>query len=471
MTPAPGHVSPYAGSWYPANPSELNSLLEKLWDESERRAGSFRLPGGLGFIVPHAGLIYSGIVAAAAYRHIQKLKPERVALIGFAHHGGPQGVWIPDTERFETPLGEVAVDREIVRELTSHPEFHLTTETTLCDHSVEIQLPLLQKAAPDARLVPLYVNNPPIGAAARLAELIRPGTVLVASSDFTHFGTSFHFRPFPVDSDTPYRLDELDHSVIEAAGSLQRDLFLETLRKTSATVCGYDPIGLLLETMRLAQGEDEIFQEELDYQTSGDITGDFRHSVSYAALGFFPYKSFLLSENDQRILLESAKQTLQSFQRTGKANAVKPENPTSALLRRAGVFVTLHKDGDLRGCVGRHTSPEPLADAVPALTLASALEDSRFKPVNVSETGIEVEISVMSPLKLLSGMSGFQVNQHGAYLQAGHHRGLLLPQVASERNWTAAQFMDALARKTGVSPKVYSDHATRLFAFRAQVFG
>lgn len=471
MRSAATHVSPYSGSWYPGEPGELTLLLDRLWEQSERRCGSYLRPDARGFIVPHAGLAYSGGVSAAAYRHIEKLQPERVVLLGFSHRGGPPGVAMPETERFETPLGDVQVDVDTVRQLASSGGFRVISETALCDHSVEIQLPLLQKAAPRAKIIPLYVGESHgEGVAETLAGIARTGAILIASSDFTHFGDSFRFRPFPVDEETQYRLQQLDQEVIDSTGSLRRELFFKTLRATSATVCGYSPISLLLETMRLLESGDEIFQEKLDYQTSGEITGDFHHSVSYAALGFFPYGAFLLGEEERRILVESARRTLQHFQETGRPVPVPPENPPSALEQRTGAFVTLTKGGELRGCVGRHISAEPLSQAVPALTLAAALEDSRFDAVKASETGIQLEVSVMSPLKLAPGTSSFRVNEHGAFLESGYHRGLLLPQVATEREWTAAQFFDALARKTGVSPKAYSAPTTRLFLFRAQVF-
>jgi hypothetical protein len=471
MPPAAKHVSPYSGSWYPGDASELNTLLNELWERSELRRGPYLLPDAVAFIVPHAGLAYSGAAAAAAYRHLQKLQPERVVLIGFSHHGAPKGVWVPDVESFATPLGEVRVDQATVRDLVSSPDFRRTSETALCDHSVEIQLPLLQKAAPKAQVVPLYVSGSGDGAAEKLAGLIGPGTVLVASSDFTHFGESFHFRPFPVDEDTEERLRELDYSMIEAAGSIRRDVFLKALRATAATLCGYEPISLLLDALRVVDDRDEIFQEKLDYQTSGEITGDFHHSVSYAALGFFPWKAFLLTGKEQRILLDAARETLRNYQQTGQAEPVRPKSPPPSLMRRAGAFVTLRKEDQLRGCVGRHLSAEPLAHSIPALTLAAALEDSRFDPVKPTETDVEIEISVMSPLKLLSGAGDFRVNDHGGYLEAGYHRGLLLPQVATERGWTSAQFLEALARKTGVKANVYATASTRLFAFRAQVIG
>ncbi|MGA2324879.1 MAG: AmmeMemoRadiSam system protein B [Bryobacteraceae bacterium] len=472
MQAAVSHLSPYSGSWYPEDPSELERLLENLFENSEQRTGPYLAPNAAGFVVPHAGLIYSGTVAAAAYRHLRAAPPARIVLLGFAHRGAPPGVWIPELDAYRTPLGEVAVDREALRALLDGGEYRSLPEAVLCDHSVEIQLPLIQRAAPGARIVPVYVSHleaqARAAAARRLAALIRPGTILAASSDLTHYGRAFGYQPFPAHEWVAERLRDLDESVIEAAGSLSPDLFLATLQTTGSTVCGYDPIALLLETLRSLEG-DEIFQETLDYQTSGDITGDFKHSVSYGALGYFPSQSFHLGPEEQALLLASARQTLEYYVSTGERKPIPPERITPGLERRAGAFVTLHGKGDLRGCVGRRSSTEPLWQTVPALTLAAALEDSRFRPVRKGEAGLEVEISVLSPFKRLADLGDFRVNQHGALLEAGLHHGLLLPQVATERNWTAQQFLDALAHKTGVSRDVYRDPSTRVSVFRAQI--
>jgi len=469
------HLSPYGGSWYPGDPEPLRQLLDDQFEASARRTGPYLAPKALAFVVPHAGLMYSGTVAAAAYRHLVEEPPERVILLGFPHRGAPSGAWIPEVEVYRTPLGESTVDRETTERLLDSDAFRTLPEAALCDHSVEIQLPLLGKAAPQAKVVPVYVSHlSEAGREAAAQELVRyigPGTVLLASSDFTHYGRSFGFQPFPADEQVSQRLRELDESVMEAASSLRPELFWDTIRETEATVCGTEPISLLLAALRLADSADEIFQETLDYQTSGDITEDYKHSVSYAALGYFRFSSFQLDRENQELLLGSARRTLEHYQQTGERRPVPPERVTSALERRAAAFVTLHQNGKLRGCVGRRGAAESVAQAIPALTLAAALEDSRFPPLEPSETGIEIEISVLSPFKRVPNRDSFQAGAHGAYVEAGYRHALLLPQVASEARWGARQFFDALARKAGLSAEVYKDPATRLWLFRAQVFG
>jgi MEMO1 family protein len=466
------HNSPYSGSWYPGAVPELQELLASVEEESRRRTGPALLPNPSGFLVPHAGLKYSGTVAAAVYRHIRAHRPERILLLGFSHHGGPRGVSLPDIEAYATPLGTMRVDGETVQHLLCHPVFHKAPEERVCDHSVEIQLPLLQQAAPDARIVPLYVgllsDAERRGAADILAKIAGPRSLLVASSDLTHFGREFGYQPFRVDGQIAENLRNLDRDVMDAAGSLDCALFLETLRETGSTVCGRAPVALLLDTLARI-GPEEIFQQTLDYQTSGEITGDFAHSVSYGALGYFPASSFLLGAEEQDLLLRAARDTLGRFTAAGDRRGVPPEHVTPPLTWRAGVFVTLHQAGKLRGCIGHPEGRETLARAVPELTLAAALDDPRFPPVSAADADIDIEISVLTPLKRIAGRDAFRLHEHGAHLTCGTHCSLLLPQVTRDRDWSAAQFWDALARKSGRSGSIYDDTATRLHVFRAQV--
>lgn len=474
MSPAAAHCSPYAGSWYPDDPEELRTLLTRLFAESERRTGRFLAPEPLGLVVPHAGLIYSGTVAASAYRHLRAAAPERVIIIGFSHRGGPPGCWVPDVACYRTPLGEAVVDREAGAVLLGSGSFRPASEELLCDHSVEIQLPLLAAATPQAKVVPVYVSHldPEHRAAAgrALAEIVRSGAVLVASSDFTHFGRAFGYMPFAADAMAAGRLRTLDESSTEAASSLRPELFVNAIRSSRATVCGVEPIALLLAAMaELQTPSGEVFQETLDYQTSGDITGDWSHCVSYAALGYFPFRSFELAPEDGHSLLNCVRRTLTRYLETGERKAVYPETITTGMERRATAFVTLQTEGRLRGCVGRRAGGRPLAEIVPELALSSALDDSRFAPLTAGEGPLETEISILSPLKLVRGAEDFRVNEHGAVLEAGYHHGLLLPQVGTERKWTTKQFLEALARKAGTTASVYADPAMKLSVFRAQI--
>ncbi len=455
------HISPYAGTWYPERASELETLLEDCFARSESRASLH--PGGLGFVVPHAAPQWSGAVAAAVYRAIQQLKPERIILLAFPHRGGLRGIAAPDVASIRTPLGALALDPQA---------FPRVTERLVCDHSLEIQVPFLQKAAAAAAVTGLYVG--PMSAEERaraadeLAALWRPGTVFLVSSDFTHYGPDFGYVPFPADRKVASRLRELDFDCIHAAGSIDSGLFLKTIAQRRATVCGVDPIALLLDVLhRLTSGR--AFQEVLDYQTSGDIGNDFRHSVSYAALGFYPREVFDLDVADAQALLDSAERTLGCLRATGRREPV-PARRSPALSARRGVFVSLHREGELLGCVGNTVGRECLAIDTAELALASALDDPRFEPAISSEGLIDIEISILTPLRRLGDPSRFCCGRDGGLLEIGGRSGLLLPQVASGRGWGADQFLAALARKSLLGPRAWLDPRAHLSVFEAQVF-
>jgi len=467
------HVSPFGGTWYPGGCEELERLLEDLFARSVERTGPFLRDGALGFVVPHAGVEYSGCVAAAAYRHLQRHPAQRAVVLGFAHRGGPAGVAIPDVDGYATPLGEVRTDREAMARLAARQPFREVPEQRICDHSVEIQLPLLQWAAPQMQVVPLFVGHldgPARDAAAEaLAGLCGPGTVFLVSSDLTHFGRAFGYQPFAVDSAVSARLEELDRGVMEAAASLDAEMFLAAIRESSATVCGVAPISLWLRTLETAGGE-EVFQQTLDYQTSGEITGDYDHTVSYGALGYFRAPSFCLDAQARALLLESAQATLAHLRATNDPKAVPQSATPESLAQRLGVFVGLHQGKRLLGCVGNPTGRESLAVSVPEMTLRAALEDPRFPTVLGVEGPIEIEISVLSPAKPVRNASRFRIGEHGACLDLGSRRGLLLPQVAAGREWTREQFLGALSMKAGMGSQGYKNPRARLSVFRAQVF-
>lgn len=461
------HISPYSGSWYPADASELYRLLDERFEQSLERTGPHLFRDAIGFVTPHAGLAWSGTAAAPVYRSLRQQPPGRVVVLAFPHRGGLRGVASPDVHAIATPFGEVSLDHSFAG------GFPKVEESRLCDHSFEIQLPFLQKTAPDARITPLYVglmNHAERAAFAdRLAEAWRPGTIFLASSDFNHYGPSFGFVPFPSDGTVAARLQELDGECIESAGSLDSNLFLDTLRERRSTVCGPEPIALLLDVL-VRLGGDEVYQVTLDYQTSGEISGHYRDSVSYAALGYFKRGTFELSMEDRNALQESASRSLRRLRETGAREPVAVEGGSGALAAHRGVFVSLHQGDQLFGCLGNIHSAQALSAEVPRLALAAASDDPRFEHAGALPADLKVEISVLTPLRRIRDAGQVRVGTHGVMLKRGLHCGLLLPQVATEHAWTADQFVKAVCRKALVAPEDWRHPQAKLYVFEAQVF-
>src|SRR5450759_4399732 len=227
MSTVLAHHSPLAGSWYPSGGAELKRLLGATLENSVNRTGSFVRQGVLPVLVPHVAPAYSGAVAASVYRHVQATGATRIVILGFSHRHPIQGIAVPQVDRIETPLGAIRVDRETADSLAASPPFHSVPEQTVCDHSVEIQIPCLQTFVPAATLVPLYVgsltSDQRSAAAQALRGLMDARTVLIASSDLTHYGRDFGYLPFKLDDSTPERLRALDTACLLYTSPSPRD--------------------------------------------------------------------------------------------------------------------------------------------------------------------------------------------------------------------------------------------------------
>ena len=207
----------------------------------------------------------------------------------------------------------------------------------------------------------------------------------------------------------------------------------------------------------------------LDYQTSGAIGNDFRHSVSYAALGFYPREAFDLDPADGEALLDSAESTVEHLRSTGRREPV-PAKGSSALDACRGVFVTLRQEEELLGCVGNVTGRETLAVDTAEMALAAALDDPRFQPAARTAGPIDIEISVLTTASPGRRPFARVLRPRGAVLEIAGRSGLLLPQVAVEHEWSTEQFLAALARKSLLGPRAWLDPRARLSVFEAQVF-
>ncbi len=464
---AQAHKSPLAGTWYPGDAPSLQKLLDQSFTVAEKRTGGPPPRKGLrGLVVPHAGIVYSGTVAAAAYRLLDH--PKNVVVLGFSHRRPLEGIVAPDVNEYVTPLGAVKVNRAALKQLgiPSMPE------DRLCDHSLEIQLPYLQRVAPDTSLIPLYVGE--LSAAQRetaaraLAKRMLAGDVVIASSDFTHYGGDYGYTPFPNDKEAPGRLFRMAMAAFDEIGSLDISAFDRYLADTGDTICGRAPIRLLMAS--LARMSEEIYQTPIDYLASGELTRDYSTSVSYGALAFYPASSFQVSEISRKKLLASARQTLDGYLASGKKVAIPaPQTEGGDLDQKSGLFVTIRKGGQLRGCVGALLLRAPLREAVAERTLAAATEDSRFPPVTKEDGPLSLEISLLTPARKLGDWRQFRVG-HGAILMLDGKSGLLLPQVAAEQGWSTEQFLENLGLKAGLTPKAYRDPRATLYAFSAQVF-
>ena len=272
-----------AGSWYPRNREELAGLVDALVESAVARVQA-PMETVTALIVPHAGFVYSGAVAASAFSRLGGRTFERVVLIGPSHHFGFAGAAIPDAATaYRTPLGDVPIDRQAVLALRDACGFRASDQTFEPEHALEAELPFLQRVlAPDVPIVPVLLggratHDDAERAAKALAPLLRPATLVVVSSDFTHFGPRFGYVPFA--DELPARIRELDLGAVAAIEAGDAARFARYVETTGATICGHRAIDVLLLLLGKANGA-----RLLDYDTSGRMTGTWDHSVSYAAI-------------------------------------------------------------------------------------------------------------------------------------------------------------------------------------------
>ena len=478
-TPTPAKKvidSPVAGSWYPADPDVLRRELQGYLDAAAGgpvQAGQGRV---VALISPHAGYRYSGGVAAFGFKQLKGARIRRVIVMGPSHHVAIHGIATTDATHWRTPLGEVAIDVVAEKTLSGTSGFAVRADAFAREHSVDMQIPFLQVVAPDAMLVPLVVGQLDAAEARAAGKALRAlmddDTILVASSDFTHYGPNYGYVPFREGAET--RLKGLADEAWDAIGHLDLDAFVAHLRSTGDTICGEAPIQVLLAAI-----PKRVEATRLKFDTSGRMTGDFENSVSYQSIAFrmgptrgdFKNLDFI-APADQQVLLGLARDTLRR-QLAGKPlPAPERDGRLSEKLRADyGVFVTLKKHGDLRGCIGSIVATEPLFQGVIRNTVNAAIHDPRFPAMTAAEEpDVEIEISVLTPPRDVSGPEDIVIGRDGVILGRGSSRAVFLPQVAPEQGWDLDTMLTYLARKAGLPGDAWRGGAS-FQTFQAHVFG
>lgn len=270
-------VSALAGRWYPANPEKLNRMLDDyLSNVPDRPLRKLRA-----LILPHAGYAYSGRIAAQGVRHLKGSSFQHVIILGPSHRTAMRNtISLPSATHYATPLGEIALDTECMQKLLAREGFAHVPGAHQQEHSVQIQLPLLQKALGDFTLVPLVVGQLDMAAikqaAEALSEILTENTLLIASTDFTHYGRAFGYLPFTENVEESLRI--LDLGAFDFIRRKDVKGFRLYCEKTGATICGHNAVSIMLA---MCKPNDAVHL--LSYDTSGAMSGDFSHSVSYIA--------------------------------------------------------------------------------------------------------------------------------------------------------------------------------------------
>jgi MEMO1 family protein len=461
-----------AGSFYPEDPQDLAAMIDEFLKEAPNKPHDGNL---VAILVPHAGYVYSGPVAAAGYKNIGK-GWETVVLLGPAHRVPVRGAAVWSKGSFNTPLGAVPIDEELANEFRlACPAIEAAGEPHENEHSLEVQIPFLQRVLGNFKIVPLLLNNENdldqlknIGQA--IASAIRGKKILlVISSDLSHYPTSATARQ--VDETTLLSLERLDplyfHKTAQTLMEHGENNLLCTLCGEAALLAG------LTAARELGANTDMIFS----YLNSGEREGvrEKNRAVGYGAVAFLKKEtpavisSNLKKEESKSILLTEARQTIKEGLE-GKSYAPTLFSTQAELNLPAAVFVTLTSGGRLRGCIGTTEPHSTLLEAVRIYARAATFEDSRFRPLKKEELNdLHIEISILSPMTPIPNAEAIQPHKHGVTVEKGSHRGLFLPTVW-EQLPDKEEFMNELcSQKAGLPADCWKKPGVTLNIFTTEI--
>ncbi len=459
-----------AGSFYPADAYILSHQVKEYLAQVPKK----EIPGEIiALVSPHAGYQYSGQVAAHSFQLIERMKFDAVVVVAPSHRVAFSGASVYDRGGYQTPLGVRPVEKELCQKLMKestlirfYPQAHGP------EHSLEVQLPFLQEILGEFKLVPIVIGDQSYRSCEQVGQAIArtvkgKKALIVASTDLSHF------HPY----DVAVQKDRVILKAIEAFDPKQLSGDLESGK---GEACGGGPvIAVMVAAKELGANRSQV----LKYMNSGDVTGDRSGVVGYAAAVFYrsapePEKkdasrkagiSLGLTEEEKKTLRKIAQSTIEG--RIKGENPGKVEGLTDRLKEKRGAFVSLHKHGQLRGCIGLIQASKPLFIGVQEMAVAAAFNDPRFSPVGAKELkDLEIEISVLTPLERVKDIQEIEIGKHGLYIKKGFYSGLLLPQVATQYKWDRVTFLEETCRKADLQRNAWKEPDTEIYSFSADIF-
>ena len=425
-----------AGQFYPASSDQLKSMIEQLVDDKAAKEDV------IGLVSPHAGYIYSGAVAGAT---ISKIKfKDTFIIMGPNHTGTGKPFSIMTNGAWKTPLGEVEIDSELGKQILATSrhleEDHIAHQY---EHSIEVQLPFLQHFKKDIRFVPILFAHSTAATykeiGREIAQAVRDlnqEVVIIASSDMTHY-------------ESQESAQRKDNQAIEAILDLNEDELLKRVAELDISMCGYAPtVSLISAARELGATGAELVR----YQTSGDTTGDYSSVVGYAGI--------IISRMSPLVRL--AKKAVETHVKEGKT--LKPAKLTPEMKKKAGVFVSIHKFDELRGCIGTfEPTRKNVAEEIIVNAISSATRDPRFPPVAPDELDhLDYSVDVLTTPKPVASKDQLDPRKYGVIVEAGFRRGLLLPDL--EGVDTVDYQIDICRQKAGIAP----DEPIKLYRFEVK---
>jgi AmmeMemoRadiSam system protein B/AmmeMemoRadiSam system protein A len=458
-----------AGTFYPDDPAELSAMVEGFMalagpDKQDEKV--------FALILPHAGYGFSGETAADGYRLIKDKNYKTIVIIGTSHNYGFNGISIYEKGEFFTPLGKIEVDSDFSRQLLGQSEaIYFEPKAFEKEHSIEVQLPFLQKALDDFKIVPIITGDCSLDTCKKLAFLLkgaigeRKDVLVIVSTDFYH----------GYDYEEALKIDNLTLSCIK---SLDADGLYYGLRDGRLQLCGgFGVVSLMVLSKELGLDQANLLKRT----DSAEVTGKKvkrSWTVGYASLSINQRDACLtagrervmLNNEERKKLLGIARKSIEVYLRTGKKLELQEDNPL--LKKDMGVFVTLNKNKELRGCIGNLIAKSPLYLAVREMAVEAAISDPRFPPVALGELkDIDIEISVLSPMQKIDNPDKIRLGVDGVLVRKGFRSGVFLPQVATETGWSKEEFLSNLcSHKAGLLPDAWKDKDTEILTFTAEIF-
>lgn len=441
-----------AGSFYPDDPKKLATSVDAYLAKPAAEPEEGRL---LALIAPHAGYVYSGSVAGYSYARLKGRDIRTVILIGPSHYASFKGAVIYPGGGLRTPLGIVRVNESLAASLASDRDgVKLAAEPFSREHSLEVQLPFLQRALADFSVVPILVGGMTKESyrylADRLATLLKQDekALIVISTDLSHYH----------DTETA---SVMDRKVLDAVERLSAADLERLLMSGEGEACGGGPV---LYGMAAARGAGATESQIYRYADSSAASGDRKRVVGYGAAGFYARPLTAASRSE---ILKLARETV--FARVSGKPLPEWHGNDKRLKADGAVFVTLkEKNGRLRGCIGSIQAYTSLHRSISQNAVAAASKDPRFSPVRPEELpNLDIEVTVLSPMEPVNSSSEIKIGEHGVYLEAAGRSSVFLPQVPVEQGWNLDTYLQELAMKAGLSPDAWK--SGRLYRFTAEI--
>ncbi|MCK5081487.1 MAG: AmmeMemoRadiSam system protein B [Candidatus Omnitrophica bacterium] len=457
-----------SGQFYDANPKRLSAHIDKFFSEATNKPSDRDIDI---LIAPHAGYVYSGGVAAYGFKAASQQKFKTILVLAPSHHVGFDGISIWEEGGFQTPLGVAEVDAEFAKKLiAANKDFYFEPRAFQSEHSLEVEIPFIQKTFQDFKIVPIIFGQTSFGLLEDFATVLRNliGTrkdvLIVVSTDLSHY------------HDGASAL-KMDRRTIDAVKNLKIEQLWKECQLRTMEMCGFVPVTAALLYAK-QKGLTEV--DVLRYAHSGDVSGDNNRVVGYTSIVIYGNDGKGKKSGDdigaltlqhKKRLIDIARKTVEEYVTTGKKLDI--EETDARLLEEEGAFVTIHKKSYLRGCIGNIIGRKPLYLTVRDMAVAASSQDPRFPPVKSEELGdIDIEISVLSKPRVIKDVGEIELGTHGVIVSQGPwHQGVFLPQVANDTGWSKEEFLSQLCSQKAHLPRdAWKDPKTKIEIFTANVF-